>query len=511
MIDEFQFLFGERTRSPTRRCSCSRTSPAAAAVAGHPPRAGQPGRLRDRGVLGAPGDLRAVRAADRPAAGPPGARREQRRHDAPARAGTPWSTTSRGCRTATRSLRIPDATKDAVDEVLEHAARAGSRRRPDKPRLFDGSRAPPARRPDREACGHRRRPARALVGQCIDVARQRRHRRRCPPCPGRNIGVIGADGTDAVRVLAAAACRWARSTTPAEGRLRARPARRRGRTPAAATSCAGGSSGHDVDDRPARRVPRSCVAAARPRRSSSGCRSGDRPPTYLVLYARRRRRHRAGGAAATEALRKVLRFGPEIGVHTIGWWRSPQRLRSLLLDVRVAGRPRLRSSRLDVQGAELGTLAPRGCCPSGPRGPAGRCSSTGPGTRGRRSSSSRRRRRSDGRVRGAGMSGTDGARRGARVQGRHRRADRRRRRPARARPRAGRRPCEHRLVELGRRHGCRRRAPRRTGPVRRSRCSGSSVLDALWEEDVADAAEPHPQPDPDAGPGAARRAGRVEA
>ena len=53
----------------------------------------------------------------------------------------------------------------------------------------------------------------------------------------------------------------------------------------------------------------------------------------------------------------MLRFGPETGVHTIGWWRSPQRLQSLLLLTAspddlgcVVG--------LDVQGAELGTLVP---------------------------------------------------------------------------------------------------------------------------------------------------------
>ena len=82
----------------------------------------------------------------------------------------------------------------------------------------------------------------------------------------------------------------------------------------------------------------------------------DRSPVYLVLYA--------GDAAdtalekpGTDALRTVLRFGPETGVHTIGWWRSPQRLKSLLLLTAspddlgcVVG--------LDVQGAELGSLVP---------------------------------------------------------------------------------------------------------------------------------------------------------
>jgi DNA segregation ATPase FtsK/SpoIIIE, S-DNA-T family len=93
--------------------------------------------------------------------------------------------------------------------------------------------------------------------------------------------------------------------------------------------------------------------AAEVRRRVSGA---DRSPIYLVLYA--------GDAAdtvleksGTDALRTVLRLGPETGVHTIGWWRSPQRLKALLV---------LNASPddlgcvlgLDVQGAELGTLIP---------------------------------------------------------------------------------------------------------------------------------------------------------
>ena len=87
----------------------------------------------------------------------------------------------------------------------------------------------------------------------------------------------------------------------------------------------------------------------------------DRPPTYVVLY---------GGDAADavleraqqEALRKVLRFGPEVGVHIVGWWRSPARLRSLLT---MSASPDDLGAfvALDVQGAELGTLAPPGLLP----------------------------------------------------------------------------------------------------------------------------------------------------
>src|SRR6185312_11765895 len=87
----------------------------------------------------------------------------------------------------------------------------------------------------------------------------------------------------------------------------------------------------------------------------------ERPPVYLLLY---------GGDAVdavldraqVEALRKVVRFGPEVGVHTVGWWRSPARLRSLLT---MSASPDDLGAfvALDVQGAELGALAPPGLLP----------------------------------------------------------------------------------------------------------------------------------------------------
>jgi S-DNA-T family DNA segregation ATPase FtsK/SpoIIIE len=68
----------------------------------------------------------------------------------------------------------------------------------------------------------------------------------------------------------------------------------------------------------------------------------------------------------TEALRKLLRFGPETGVHVLGWWRSPARLKALLtmgaspddLGAWVA---------LDVQGSELQPLVPGMVIPWSPR------------------------------------------------------------------------------------------------------------------------------------------------
>jgi S-DNA-T family DNA segregation ATPase FtsK/SpoIIIE len=87
----------------------------------------------------------------------------------------------------------------------------------------------------------------------------------------------------------------------------------------------------------------------------------DRTPVYVILYA-----GDAGEAVLDrpqiDALRKVLRFGPEVGVHTVGWWRSTARLRSLLT---MSASPDDIGAwvALDVQGSELGSLAPPGLLP----------------------------------------------------------------------------------------------------------------------------------------------------
>ena len=79
----------------------------ARALAGHPPGAGQPGRLGDRGVLGPAGDLRAVRAADRAARGRAASSPTSTTPRWACRAGTRWSTTSPGSGTGTRSCGSP--------------------------------------------------------------------------------------------------------------------------------------------------------------------------------------------------------------------------------------------------------------------------------------------------------------------------------------------------------------------------------------------------------------------
>jgi len=58
-----------------------------------------------------------------------------------------------------------------------------------------------------------------------------------------------------------------------------------------------------------------------------------------------------------DALKRVLHFGPETGVHVLGWWRSVQRLRSLLT-VPAAADDIGCWAALDVQGGELNALTP---------------------------------------------------------------------------------------------------------------------------------------------------------
>ena len=220
-------------------------------------------------------------------------------------------------------LRMPEATKEAVDAVLEqlHGRYAGGR---PEPRLFDGSRAPlvstltgglsPATDPPE-----------ALIGQRIDVAGSAATV-ALPDVPGRNVGVLGAGGTDAMRVLAAAALSLAKQHDRG-GKTHFVLAPLIPEAVAHAAALEGQLFGHSCTTVPLKGLAEWVTAMSTEivdRLSST-----DRPPTYVVLY---------GGDAADavleraqqEALRKVLRFGPEVGVHIVGWWRSLERLRALL-------------------------------------------------------------------------------------------------------------------------------------------------------------------------------------
>ena len=248
--------------------------------------------------------------------------------------------------------RIPDATgKGAVDRVQQEIFRHFEERAQQlgPPGLFDGGRAPrtdeliarltPSAQPQ------------AVIGQCIDVGASP-SAVPLPRSPGRNVGVIGTSLADAVATLGSAATSLGAQHEQGEVRFVLAPLAIEA-DPAAATLEAE-LAGHKVD------IVRLLEFRERIEKLAEEIKSRlagkARIPTYLVVYA-------ADTADSvleregTEALRKVLRSGPEVGVHTIGWWRSPQRLRTLLTlgaspdDLGcVVG--------LDVQGAELGTIIP---------------------------------------------------------------------------------------------------------------------------------------------------------
>lgn len=250
-----------------------------------------------------------------------------------------------GIRQGNEIVRIPDATgKGSIDEVQQilHSAYAAGR---PEPRLFDGSRAPRLadlleELPDAGV-------PQALVGQFIDV-RGTPAAVPLPDAPGRNLGVLGSDPRDAVNVLDAAAVSAQRAYPPGGvdlvvAPLVARPAWLRG-----------GGTGHaaeivEISGLGDRLHALADEVAARQQGAL-------RRPTLVVLYGADAA-DALLGRSGTEALQRVLRFGPEVGIHVLGWWRSVTRLRSLLslnaspddLGAWVA---------LDVQGTDLGTLAP---------------------------------------------------------------------------------------------------------------------------------------------------------
>ncbi|GAA1302899.1 FtsK/SpoIIIE domain-containing protein [Pseudonocardia xinjiangensis] len=277
-----------------------------------------------------------------------------------------------GIRHGNEIVRIPDATGRGAPgaapvadsgvhavqrELYERHAHEGRA----EPRLFDGSRAPrfadlvgeltgsttPARSAGEAA-------PRALVGQSIDVAGSAASV-PLPAAPGRNLGVLASVGRDAVQVLGAAAGSLAGQFGPGEVDVLIAPLLAETTEPAARLSELFRASGH-VTETVALDGVRARVDALAAEVTERLGGAASRRPVLLVLYAADAadtKLEREG----TESMRKLLRFGPETGVHVLGWWRSVQRLRALLmmsasiddLGAWVA---------LDVQGSELQALAP---------------------------------------------------------------------------------------------------------------------------------------------------------
>jgi S-DNA-T family DNA segregation ATPase FtsK/SpoIIIE len=249
-------------------------------------------------------------------------------------------------------VRIADATgKGSVDEVQRALFESCAEGRAE-PRLFDGSRSPlfadlVAGLPEGDE-------PRALVGQCIDVAGSAAVV-GLPDAPGRNLAVFGSVGRDAVQVLGAAAASLARQYDTGTLDVLIAPLGAETAGPAQRLAERVGLLGQRVETVGLDGVKDRVEALAQ---DVTARLAGEAPrsPVALVLYA-------ADAAdtvldrPGTEALRRLLRFGPETGVHVLGWWRSPTRLKALLT---MGASPDDVGAwvALDVQGSELQPLVP---------------------------------------------------------------------------------------------------------------------------------------------------------
>jgi DNA translocase FtsK/SpoIIIE-like protein len=287
-----------------------------------------------------------------------------------------------GFRHGNEIAKVPDATARGTFDSLQHDL--WQRRPPElaEPRLFDAGRAPAlaeltarlvsasapgAPAPDAAASGvaglsSRAAGPTAVLGQLIDVA-------GLPAVapmtaiPGRNLAVISSSVADAASVLGAAAVSLAAQHEPgdarftvvalvpdAEGPVRTLAARLRG-------------DGHSVETAGLAEVAELIAELAGQVTGKLTGAEGGAQPHYLLLYG-------ADGASGVldrkdpttlrsglDSLRQLLRSGPETGLHVLGWWRSVQRLRAVL--TMGAGVDDVGCwVAFDVQGSELGTLAP---------------------------------------------------------------------------------------------------------------------------------------------------------
>ena len=171
--------------------------------------------------------------------------------------------------------------------------------------------------------------------------------------PGRNLAVLGAQPGPAVRVLATAAAGLLAGFAPKSVEVvlavlvdEAVDAAQRLRDRLVEATTSAWSRATEI---------KATVEELR-EAVAERLKSGDRSSVVLVLF---------GADAAdtvldrsgTEALRGLVHFGPETGLHVLGWWRSAPRLRSLLTMGAVIDDVGAWVA-LDVQGAELQQFLP---------------------------------------------------------------------------------------------------------------------------------------------------------
>ncbi|QGK68612.1 cell division protein FtsK [Allosaccharopolyspora coralli] len=241
-----------------------------------------------------------------------------------------------GVRHGNEVARLPDATAPETMYALQQRLWEARQPSTTRPRLFDGSHLPRLSR--RPRAGLERS---AVLGQVIDVegtpAAVRLDR-----SPGRNIAVLGSVRVDASNVLGAAALSLGQQYAPGTIRFTIAGLVDEVAPAVGAVVTELRAAGHEVDhvglDDATGALDR--LAAVIDERSTSGggagTASGGEVTECLLLYAADaahttwERKDPASNASGLDRLRTILKQGPELRVHTVGWWRSVQRLKHSL-------------------------------------------------------------------------------------------------------------------------------------------------------------------------------------
>ncbi|HEX6342729.1 FtsK/SpoIIIE domain-containing protein [Umezawaea sp.] len=268
-----------------------------------------------------------------------------------------------GVRHGNEVARVPDSTSKGTFDFLQRELHR--RRRPDleEPILFDGSRVPALHAAeDFQALRPGDATPTVLLGQVIDVAGSAA-KVRLARTPGRNIAVIGSLLQDAAAVLGAAALSLGRQNLPHEARFTLCCLVDEAETAAQKLAKQLSTEGHAVDVVRIDGVRELLdLTAQRLTETITGSAATAPEPHYLVLYgvdaahSRLEQKDPTTRASGVDSLRTVLKHGPENRTHVLGWWRGVQRLKSSLppgvyddIGAWVA---------FDVQGKELISFGP---------------------------------------------------------------------------------------------------------------------------------------------------------
>ncbi|MDR7301461.1 FtsK/SpoIIIE domain-containing protein [Haloactinomyces albus] len=241
--------------------------------------------------------------------------------------------------------RIPDATaKNSFDELQQclwqRHLREQDTERATPPRLFDGSNLPVL-----GTLGEFQRlratptttPPQVLLGQVIDVDGTAASV-PLTRSPGRNLAVLGSVHQDATSVLGTAALSLARQHSP--GRIGFTVAGLVEDSDEEARALVGAlrRSGHEVECLGPGDLETALndLADLVDERAAAAFEGTPPVPHCLVLYAADaahtllERKNPETRVSGQDQLRKILKQGPESRIHTVGWWRSAQRLKNAL-------------------------------------------------------------------------------------------------------------------------------------------------------------------------------------